>query len=166
MNANESCPGALATASPPRRAASWQRLRVDQRGGGYVAAFIVLFSTLIVAGVGILVDTARIVATDRQMYSIALEAARAGANAVDSSSWRFGSGAVVDPGEAQAAASAAAAAFVSASDASLGSVSVNGSEVTVTVSATVDPRFPLMSSRTVSATASAVAVAGITQEGQ
>jgi hypothetical protein len=34
------------------------------------------------------------------------------------------------------------------------------------VSATVDPRFPLMSSRTVSATASAVAVAGITQEGQ
>jgi hypothetical protein len=165
MNDDEMCPGAVAAASPPRRGAC-RRFGVDQRGGGYVGAFIVLFSTLIVAGVGILVDTARIVATDRQMHSIALEAARAGANAVDSSSWRSGSGAVVDPGEAQSAASSAAAAFVTGSGASLGSVSVNGTEVTVTVSATVDPRFPLMSSRTVSATASAVAIAGITQEGQ
>lgn len=144
-----------------------RRLRDDERGAGYIGAFIILFSMLLVAGVGLLVDTARIVSTDRQMESIALEAARAGANAVDAASWRGGSGpAMLDPADAQAAASAAASAFVTNSGAALQSVSVNGTEVSVTVSATVNPQFPLMSSRTVSGSASAVAASGIVEEGQ
>lgn len=142
------------------------RLRDDERGASYIGAFIILFSMLLVVGVGLLVDTARIVSTDRQMESIALEAARAGANALDAASWRGGAGPVtLDPAAAQAAA-ASAAAFVTDSGATLSSVSVNGPEVSVTVSATVNPRFPLMSTRTVSATASAEATSGIAQEGQ
>ena len=144
-----------------------QRLLRDERGAGYLAAFIVLFSTLIVAGVAILVDTGRIVSTDRQMQAIALEAARAGANAIDDGAWRDGSSPVViDAAAAQAAATAAAGAFLAGSGASLRSVTVDGAEVTVTVTATVHPRFPLMAARTVSGTASAVATAGISEEGQ
>lgn len=145
---------------------SWlRRLRDDERGAGYVAAFIVLFGVLSVAGVGILVDTARIVSTDRQAASMALEAARAGANAVDAELLRTGT-VGLDPAAAQAAASAGAAAFVSGSGATLSSVSVDGARVTVRVSAVVDPWFPVMSTRTVSKTASATATAGITQAGQ
>lgn len=144
---------------------SLRRIGDDERGAGYLAAFIVLFSVLTVAGVGILVDTARIVSVDRQAASIALEAARAGANAVDAE--RLRSGAVIlDPGAAQAAAAAGAASFVSGSGAAVSSVVVDGSRVTVRVSAVVDPWFPIMATRTVSKTASATATAGITQEGQ
>ena len=80
-----------------------RRVRDDERGAGYLAAFIVLFSVLTVAGVGILVDSARILATDRQCSAIALEAARAGANAIDVDAVRAGTTAV-DPAQAQAAA--------------------------------------------------------------
>ena len=125
-----------------------RRVRDDERGAGYLAAFIVLFSVLTVAGVGILVDSARILATDRQCSAIALEAARAGANAIDVDAVRAGATAV-DPAQAQAAASAAAGAFVSGSGASLVSVVVDGDVVTVRVAATVDLWFPVMRSRTV-----------------
>ena len=110
------------------------RIRDDERGAGYLAAFIVLFSMLGVAGVGILVDGARIVSAERQCTSIALEAARAGANALDPIAVRSG-GVLVDPADAQAAASTAAASFVAGSGASLQSVTVNGNRVTVRVSA-------------------------------
>ena len=125
-----------------------RRVRDDERGAGYLAAFIVLFSVLTVAGVGILVDSARILATDRQCSAIALEAARAGANAIDVDAVRAGTTAV-DPAQAQVAAAAAAGAFVSGSGASLVSVAVDGDVVTVRVAATVDPWFPVMRSRTV-----------------
>lgn len=137
----------------------------DDRGAGYMAAFIVLFGTLTLAGVGILVDTARIMSSHRQTDTIALEAARAGANAVDAQLLRNAGGVSVDPAAAQAAASSAAAAFVSGSGASLSSVTVNGDRVTVRVAATVDPWFPIMSTRTVSSQASATAATGIVAEG-
>src|SRR5262245_17397293 len=136
------------------------RVRDDERGAGYLAAFIVLFSVVGVAGVGILIDGGRIVSAERQCTSIALEAARAGANALDSAAARNGT-VVVDPAAAQAAARAAAASFVAGSGASLQSVSVNGNRVTVHVSASVDSWFPIISSRTVTQHASADAVEGV-----
>ncbi len=119
----------------------WRRIREDERGAGYLAAFIVLFSVLVVAGVGILIDSARILAADRQCTSIAFEAARAGANALDADALRDGA-IVVDQAQAQTAASAAASAFVSGSGATLQSVSVTGDQVTVIVAADVERVVP------------------------
>jgi hypothetical protein len=136
------------------------RVRDDERGAGYLAAFIVLFSLLGVAGVGILVDGARIVSAERQCTSIALEAARAGANALDPAAARNGT-VIVDPAAAQAAAYGAAASFVAGSGATLQSVTVAGNRVTVRVSAAVDSWFPVISSRTVTQQASADAVEGV-----
>ena len=133
------------------------RIRDDDRGAGYLAAFIVLFSVLVVAGVGILIDSARIFAADRQCTSTAFEAARAGANALDADAIRDGL-IEVDAAAANAAASAAAAAFVSDAGATLQSVSVDGDEVTVVVSAGVDAWFPMISDRTVTVSATARAV--------
>lgn len=141
------------------------RARADERGAGYIAAFIVLFGVLTVAGVGILVDSARIVSADRQCAAIALEAARAGANEISVDAVRAGA-VVLDPGASASAASAGAAAYTSAVGATLQSVSVDGTRVTVTISAAVDPWFPVMSGRMVSATASATATAGVTAGGQ
>ena len=137
------------------------RIVDDDRGAGYLAAFIVLFSVLVVAGVGILVDSSRIFSADRQCTSIAFEAARAGANAIAEDALYQGEGFVVDPADAQVAAHSAAAAFVSGAGATLESVSVDGNRVTVRVSAHVDPWFPLMSARTVSEEATAEAVVGL-----
>jgi hypothetical protein len=133
------------------------RIRDDQRGAGYLAAFIVLFSVLLVAGVGILVDSARILAADRECSSIAMEAARAGANALDGDLLRAGT-VTANPAQAQATAAAAAGAFVSRAGGSLQSVSVTGSRVTVVVTASVDPWFPMLSGRTVSKAATANAL--------
>ena len=126
-----------------------RRVRDDERGAGYLAAFIVLFSVLLIAGIGILVDSARILAADRECSSIAMEAARAGANALDADLLREGT-VSANPAQAQATAAAAAGAFVSHAGGTLQSVSVSGSRVTVVVSASVSPWFPLMSGRTVS----------------
>jgi hypothetical protein len=134
-----------------------RRVAGDERGAGYLAAFIVLFSALLVAGVGILVDSARILAADRECSSIAMEAARAGANALDGDLLRHGT-LSVRPAQAQATAAAAAGAFVSHAGGTLQSVAVSGSRVTVVVSASVNPWFPLMSGRTVSKSATANAV--------
>lgn len=137
------------------------RVRSDERGAGYLAAFIVLFSVLVVAGVGILVDSSRMFSAQRQCSSIALEAARAGANAVDADALLAGSGFFVDQDEAQADAYAAASAFTSEAGASLQSVQVVGNRVEVVVSAQVDSWFPIMSGRTVTQAASATGQLGL-----
>ena len=139
------------------------RVRDDERGAGYIAAFIVLFSTLLLAGVGVLVDSSRLWTAQRQSSSIALEAARAGANAISVPELYEGAGIRVDPGEAQRVAAAAAGTFVSQAGASLQSVSVDGNRVTVVVAASVDSWFPLMSGRTVTQRASADAVVGLAE---
>jgi hypothetical protein len=133
-----------------------QRTREDDRGAGYLAAFIVLFSVLLIAGVGILVDSARILAADRECSSIAMEAARAGANALDGDLLRDGT-LSANPAQAQATAAAAAGAFVSHAGGSLQSVAVSGDRVTVVVTASVSPWFPLIRGRTVSKSATASA---------
>jgi hypothetical protein len=148
---NDTAVTAVAVHSPPIR-----RSLADDRGAGYLAAFIVLFSVLLVAGVGILVDMSRIFTADREVTSISMEAARAGANAIDAESIGNG-GVAVHPGRAQSAAATAAANFVSHTDATLVSVSVSANRVTVTVSSGVDSWFPIVSGRTVSATSTAEA---------
>ena len=137
------------------------RVRADERGAGYLAAFIVLFSVLVVAGVGVLVDSSRMFSAQRQCSSIALEAARAGANAVDAAALYSGGGFFVDPDDAQAEAYAAAAAFTSEAGASLQSVDIVGNRVEVVVSAHVDSWFPVMSGRTVTQESAAVAEIGL-----
>ena len=59
-----------------------RRFRDDDRGSGFIGAFIVLFAVLTLGGVGVLVDSARIVSAERHASSSAYEAARAGAQAV------------------------------------------------------------------------------------
>jgi hypothetical protein len=137
------------------------RVRDDERGAGYVAAFIVLFSTLLLAGVGVLVDSSRFWTAQRQSSSIALEAARAGANAISVPDLYDGAGIHVERAEAQQRAATAAGAFVSRAGATLQSVSVDGNRVTVVVSASVESWFPLMGGRTVTQRASADAVVGL-----
>ncbi len=137
------------------------RVRSDERGAGYLAAFIVLFSVLVIAGVGILVDSSRMFSTQRQCSSIALEAARAGANAVDAAALYAGQGMFIDVDDAQAAAYAAAADFTSNAGAQLDSVDIVGNRVEVVVSAHVDSWFPIMSGRTVTQAAAANAEIGL-----
>lgn len=142
-----------------------RRVRDDERGAGYLAAFIVLFGVLAVAGVGLLVDSARLMAQSRQCDTVALEAARAGANAIEAELLRTGTVAI-DSAAAQAAAETAAAAFVSGSGVTLAGVSVDDLRVTVRVAATVDPWFPVLGSRTIGSGASATATVGRGRDGR
>lgn len=128
----------------------------DDRGAGYLAAFIVLLPTLLLAGVGVLVDGARYYTAYRQADAIAMEAARAGANALDVNVIGAG-GVAVDPAAAQAAAAAAAGAYVTSTGHRLAAVSVDGDRVTVTVTGQMDPWFPLLGTRTVTGRANAQA---------
>ena len=141
------------------------RAVADERGAGYMAAFIVLFGTLTVGGVGLLVDSARIMAAERQTSSSAFEAARAGAQAVDAASTRAGS-ATLTVDQAQSRAAAAAGTLVSGSGGQVAGVEVTGDEVVVTISRSVDPWFPVVGAATVTETGTARLAVGITEEGQ
>src|SRR3954453_19729008 len=109
----------------------WRRFRDDERGAGFIAAFIVLFGVLPLAGVGLIVDSARVVSAQRQASSAAYEAARAGANAVQLGTVRGGA-ADLDPGAARAAALSAASELLAGTDATVSNVAVSGGEVIVT----------------------------------
>lgn len=135
------------------------RVRDDDRGAGYLAAFIVLFSILTVVGVGILVDSSRYFTTYRQTGSMAMEAARAGANALDGEALGTGE-IIVDPLSAQFAAEEAVSGFVAGSGATIDFVTVSDDRVSVRVSAAVDSWFPFMPNRTVAQEATAVATRG------
>jgi hypothetical protein len=145
--------------------ALWWRLQGDDRGSGYLAAFIVLFSVLTVGGVGVLVDSARIVTAERHASAAAFEAARAGAQAVEVASARAG-GVGIDTGAARDAAADAADGLLAGSGAELQGVGVFGTEVVVTVSRRVDPWFPMIDGRTVTETGRARLAVGITEAGQ
>lgn len=130
-----------------------QRIRDDERGAGYLGAFIVLFGVLTLAGVGVLFDSARMVSAQRHASAVAFEAARAGAQSIDTATLRSG-GSGASPGGAEAAATQAAGALLAGSDAQLQDVTVSGNEVIVTVTRHVEPWFPMLSSETISETAS------------
>ena len=145
--------------------ALWRRFRDDERGAGFVAAVIVLFGVLTLAGVGLIVDSARIVSAQRQASAAAYEAARAGANAVQVGTVR-GGGASLDPTMARAAALDAANALLDGTDATVRDLTVSGNEVVVTVTRRVEPAFPLVSARTINETGRARILVGVTEEGQ
>lgn len=142
-----------------------RRFRVDERGVGFVAAFIVLFATLSIGGVGVIVDSARINAAQRQASAAAYEAARAGANAVLLSGVRDGA-TDLDPIAARAAVLDAANGLLAGTNATVAAVKVTADEVVVTISRRVEPAFPLISARTINETGRARILAGITEEGQ
>lgn len=129
----------------------------DDRGAGYIAAFIVLLPTLLLAGVGVVIDSARYYTAFRQADAVAMEAARAGANSLDRHAIGEG-GVAVDAAAAQSTAGAAASAYVSTTGLHLDSVVVTGDQVTVSVSGTVGSWFPLLGDRGVTRTASARAI--------
>jgi len=142
-----------------------RRVRDDDRGSGFLAAFIVLFGTLTLGGVGVLVDSARIVSAERHASASAFEAARAGAQAINGTSMRTGT-ATIDPDAARAAALAAASQLVAGSDATVQGVEVTADEVIVTITNQVDPWFPVISGRTIVESGRAQIAVGVTQEGQ
>ena len=142
-----------------------RRFRDDERGFGFIGAFVVLFAILVLGGVGVLVDSARQVSTQRLASSAAYEAARAGAQAIQVVGARDGA-ATIDASGARAAALDAAAGLLSGSGATVTSVTVTADEVVVTVSRRVESWFPVLSSRTVVETGRARIVSGITEEGQ
>src|SRR5215218_2641821 len=103
-----------------------RRFRDDQRGAGFIAAFIVLFGVLTLAGVGLIVDSARVVSAQRHASAAAYEAARAGANAIQLNVTRGSTTATIDPTAARAAALDAAISLLAGSDAIVADVAVNG----------------------------------------
>jgi Flp pilus assembly protein TadG len=142
-----------------------RRFRDDERGSGYIAAFIILFGVLTVGGVGLIVDSARIVSAQRQASSAAYEAARAGAQAVQVGTVRDG-GASLDPDAARAAVLDAATGLLAGTDATVTDVTVTGDEVVVTITRRINPWFPVVSGRTINETGRARILTGVTEEGQ
>lgn len=140
-----------------------QRCRRDERGSGYLAAFIVLFSVLVFGGVMILVGSAQVVAARRQATSAAFESARAGAQAVSVASVRDG---MFDVVSVEGAVRQAATTLAEGTGAVVTDVQVVGDEVVVTVRQPVHPLFPLLGVDSVSETGRAQLVLGIEEEGQ
>jgi Flp pilus assembly protein TadG len=149
--------------TPPR---ILRRIERDDRGSGYVAAFVVLFTVLTVAGVGVLVDSARVVTAQRDASAAAYEAARAGAQALTLGSARLDAAAVIDVDAARSAVLAAADQLLAGTNAAVTAITVTADAVAVTVSRRVDPWFPMGPARTVTETGSVRVAAGISQEGQ
>ena len=146
--------------------ATSRRSLSDDRGSGYMAAFIVLFSMLTFGGVAVVADSGRIVSSEREASAVAFETARAGAQAIDDRAVRDSGSASLDPAEASERARAAAAELLIGSSASLASVRVEGDQVVVTITDQVDRWFPGLADITITETGRARLAVGITQEGQ
>ena len=126
---------------------------------GQLSAFVVLLAVPLVAVAGLVADGGGVLAAHQQAISTALEAARAGAQAVDQSVLRSTGAVVLDVPEARRDA----LLYLAAAGQS-GSVSVSAQSVTVTI----DVRHSLavlsalgLGPVTVSGTATATAVQGV-----
>lgn len=139
-----------------------QRLRSDDRGGGYVLAFIVLMSVLVGAGVSALADAGRVSSAQRHSSSIAFEAARVGAQEVAADGSVFS----LNADAARSAAASAAITLASQSDAQLDGVRIDGDEVVVTITFVVDRWFPGLAAVTITEIGRARFSTGIVEEGQ
>lgn len=98
--------------------------------GGFAAAFVVVIFIAFIAVAGLAVDGGGAAATKARAQTIADEAARAGAGALDIAAFRADSVVVLDP----AAAQAAATDWLAATGAN-GTVQASATDVTVTVTA-------------------------------
>jgi len=126
---------------------------------GQLSAFLVVLVVPLVATAGLVADGGGVLAAHQDAISTALEAARAGAQAVDLSVLRSSGAVVLDQSEARAEAWS----YLSGAGQS-GTVVVSGSEVTVTV--TLRHNLAVLSAFgvgpvTVSGTATATAVQGL-----
>ncbi|ADH66668.1 MULTISPECIES: TadE/TadG family type IV pilus assembly protein [Nocardiopsis] len=123
--------------------------RTDDRG--QTTAFVAILASAFLLCLGLVTDGGGLMRARNEAATLAQEAARAGVQQLDWSSYREGTNEVaLDP----SAASAAAQSFLNAAGAT-GTVAVSGDTVTVTCS--VDYSFTLlpMGSTTVDATATA-----------
>lgn len=134
------------------------RLR-DDRGG--LGVFLVVLVASVIALAGLVVDGGAILAGRRLAYDSASQAAQAGSQAIDEDALRTGDPVPqLDPAVAHANAMA-----VLAGAGVVGSASVVGDAITVTATTTVDMQILGtlgIGSKTVSGTASARAVRGVT----
>lgn len=139
------------------------RVRTDDRGAGYLGAFIVLLSVLLVGGVSALADAGRVSAAQRHSSTIAYEAARVGAQEI---SVQSGGSIELNSDAARTSAAAAAINLAANSDAQFAGARVAGDEVIVTITYTVDRWFPGLGSVTITEEGRAQFAIGIVEEGQ
>ena len=129
-----------------------RRTLSDDRGEGFVAAFIILLPILLLAGAGLLIDGGRVMQARRHAGIVAFESARAGAQGVDVTKLRE-SKVALDGTDTAAKARTAGVALLGGSDGKVVSVDVRGDVVEVVVAERVASWFPLLNDRTVTAKA-------------
>jgi Flp pilus assembly protein TadG len=129
-----------------------RRTFTDDRGEGFVAAFIILLPILLLAGAGLLIDGGQVMQARRHAGIVAFEAARAGAQGVDVIQLRD-SNVALDGADTALKARAAGVALLGESDGNVVSVDVRGDVVEVVVAERVASWFPLLNDRTVTAKA-------------
>ena len=122
----------LATAPPTRPGLLRHRAVRERDERGIATLFVVLLATAMLAVAGLVIDGGYALAAKREAMNEAEQAARVGADALDPAALRSG-----DTRVNTARAHAAAQAYLNQVGAR-GSVSVDGGEVTVTVTASQD----------------------------
>lgn len=131
---------------------------------GQVTAFVVIIAATLWLFAGLVIDGGLTLAAQARAVDEAQAAARAGADALNLGGYRAGGSLTVSP----AAAITAAQSYL-AHTGDVGTVTVTGDQVTVSVHATQRMQvFSLigLSAKTVSGTASAVPAEGVTGPGQ
>ena len=128
--------------------------------GQVTAMWVVLATALMVLG-AVVYGGGQVLAGRREANNLALQSARAGAQAVDEATFRSSNGTTVTLNPSQAAA--AARSYLATQGITAAQVTVAGDQVTVTI--TINQATPIlgiigMSSRTVTATESAHAQHG------
>ena len=108
-----------------------RRSRLDDAESGMVTAFVVIFTLALVLMAGLVLDGGLALAAKVQAIDDAQAAARAGAQAIDIPTYRASGQITLDPAQAAADAERYLAAA-----GHTGTVSVNGEQVTVTVTIT------------------------------
>jgi hypothetical protein len=140
----------------------FRKRRLDERG--QVTAFVVVITMALILCAGLVIDGGLTLAAKVRAIDEAQAAARAGAEAIDLTTYRSTGAVVLDPTQATNAAE-----HYLASTGNQGQVEVAGDVVTVTVEET-QPTQILgvigLHATTVSSSASATAVRGITGPGQ
>jgi Flp pilus assembly protein TadG len=125
-----------------------------------VIVFVAVLATALLLVAGFAYDGGQLLRAFNRANDLADAAARAGAQGIDTEQFRASGSVTLDAGDAQARAQA----FLAESGhPGIGSVSVSGDQVTVTVTLPYDPRI-LPGTRSVSATSTATAVEGVDGE--
>jgi hypothetical protein len=138
--------------------------RLEPREAGQITAFVVVMMTALILCAGLVIDGGLTLAAKVRATNEAQAASRAGAEQIDIATYRETGDIFLDPTQATSAAQR-----YLASTGDRGTVSVIGNTVTVTVEATQQTQILNLAgirSLSVSATASASAIRGITGAGQ